>query len=196
MRGVALSAGSSGIAAGLFGGFVADVPSENVPGDWSPPFGLIKMSTCISSSGCLLSFCSLGRGEEGREGGKRCSQFHQLCYQLLGSTSTGHGQLLPSWESPQGQCQAGRLMQQDGWHTPIAVRLPALLRWLSRRVGPISSSLSLPWAISSISQRAGRLGPIGRVGESPAGLVPRATGQYNSLAFLPLKLLSYPASVV
>lgn len=27
------------------------------------------MSTCISSSGCLLSFCSLGRGEEGREAG-------------------------------------------------------------------------------------------------------------------------------
>lgn len=27
------------------------------------------MSTCISSSGCLLSFCSLGRGGEGREAG-------------------------------------------------------------------------------------------------------------------------------
>lgn len=135
-------------------------------------------------------------GRRGGKRGERCSQLHPQCYQLPGSTSTGHGQLLPSWESPQGQCQAGRQMQQDGWHTPIAVRLPALLRWLWGRVGPISSSLSLPWSISSISQRAGRLGPIGRVGESPAGLVPRATGQYNSLEFLPLKLLSYPASVV
>ena len=64
------------------------------------------------------------------------------------------------------------------------------------RVGPISASLSHSWAISSISWRADELAPSGRVGDSQGALVPRAKGHYNSFSFPPLKLLSYPASVV
>ena len=71
--------------------------------------------------------------EEGFGAGEGCFQFPPLCYQLLGSTSTGHGQLLPSWES--SQCQAGRLTQQNGRHMTVALRLPALLRWLSEEGG-------------------------------------------------------------
>ena len=89
-----------------------------------------------------LCFCFLGREQEAGEvsmvevvggGGEGCFQFPPLCYQLLGSTSTGHGQLLPSWES--SQCQAGRLTQQNGRHMTVALRLPALLRWLSEEGG-------------------------------------------------------------
>lgn len=37
---------------------------------------------------------------------------------------------------------------------------------------------------------------LAEVGVSPAGSVPRAIGHYDSLSFLPLKPLYYPASVV
>lgn len=51
-------------------------------------------------------------------------------YQVLGSTSAGHGKLPSSWERPQDQPWAGRLIRQVGWHMPIA-----LLRWLAGKSG-------------------------------------------------------------
>lgn len=58
------------------------VPSENDPGDWSPPFWLIKMSTCISSSGRPLRVCLLGCEEEGR---KFHAPHHQVARQAAPS---------------------------------------------------------------------------------------------------------------
>lgn len=142
------------------------------------------MSTCISSSGCLLSFCLLGRGEERGPS----FQFPPTMPQLLGSTSAGHGQPLPGWESPQGPCQRGRQADSAGWlaqaHSSEA-DCPTEMD-ISGEVGPTSSLPGL--AISSISQmRAGWALPA-EVGDSPVGLVPRAKGHYDSLAFLPLKI--------
>lgn len=92
------------------------------------------MSTCISSSGCLLSVCLLGCREEGRsEGGPPSSSPHRAPAPWL---NFRWPRAVPTWlGEPQGQSvpgrQAGRLIQQDGWHRPIALRPSARPRWIS-----------------------------------------------------------------
>lgn len=74
------------------------------------------------------------------------------------------------------------------------VRFPALLRCLSEEGGSYLFT-PLPSLGCLLPLSEGR-GAVGQVGESPAGLMFRATGHCNSLSFLPGNLLSYVASVV
>lgn len=140
-----------------------------------------------------LCFCSLGREQELGEvsvvevvGGAGRAVFSSTLYAISSwaQLPLATGSSYPA-ESP--QCQAGRLTQQSGWHMPV-VRLPALLRWLSVSLHPSP--------FPGLSASSGGGGPVHRVGQSPAGLMFRATGHRNSLSFLPRNLLSYLASVV
>ena len=110
-----------------------------------------------------LSFCSLGREQEGREltvvemGGGVGVLFSApptvpsarwLNFRLPWAARTQRG------EPP----VPGRQADAAEWLAHArCVRFPLCQDAYQRRVGPISSPLSLPWAVSSLSQRAGGL---------------------------------------
>lgn len=102
-------------------------------------------------------------------------------HQVPGSTSAGHGKRLPGWERTQGQCQAGRLIQQDGWHMPTSLEPTA---WLSGEGGSyfFTSSPLLGYLLHLSEGR--RAGPYGRSGRVPSRTVVRPSGHSDSLSFL------------
>lgn len=104
------------------------------------------------------------------------------------------------WEAPVQLGEApgpalGRQADSAGWlaHAHCPAEMASGEEW----VLPLHF-FSLSWAILSSPSLRGQASwaLLAAVGESPAGSVPRAIGYYDSLLFLPLKPLDYPASVV
>lgn len=102
-------------------------------------------------------------------------------HRVPGSPSAGHGKRLPGWEGTQDQRQAGRLIQQDGWHMPTALAPTA---WLSGEGGSYFF-LSSPFLGYHLPLSEGRrAGPYGRGGRVPSRTVARPLGHRDSLSFL------------